>query len=533
MCCFPLAKRQPSHFAQRAGLYGQSKRFERIGFGTFTSMPPTASMRSLNPSKSTTTTWSIGSPVERLDGRERQRRAADLVRGVDLRRSVARYLHAEISRDREVRDPVRAWVEVEEHQRVRAVGVLRAPPRARRRFRSRGSWSARRAGSGRVSRAGAFAPRGRRSLALSTPLAKTGSRGRPTRGRGEGGRRRRGRSRGPTTPAPSARSGRTCWLRRLARRASEWDSALLAAAAIQPVGLVSLGHRGRYGSPAVRPSGRHWPVRGRPRRCRSARPARLMPLAVCATPIGNLADVTLRVLEELGAADLVLCEDTRHTRILLERHGITARLSSYHRHNEAARAAGVLERLRAGERVALVSDAGLPGINDPGARLIAAASAEGIEVTVLPGASAVETALVVSGVRRLIATSSSRYLPRRAGELRVLAGELRSWPGAVVAFESPRRLASVARRACGRAAGTVGRRLPRAHETLRGVVRGSLEELTGALRSSRRAARSRSFSGHRAARFARQWTRTRHAPQSPRSSRPARRGAPPPRSSPG
>ena len=95
-----------------------------------------------------------------------------------------------------------------------------------------------------------------------------------------------------------------------------------------------------------------------------------MPLAVCATPIGNLADVTLRVLEELGAADLVLCEDTRHTRILLERHGIAARLSSYHRHNEAARTAGVLERLRAGERVALVSDAGLPGINDPGARLI-------------------------------------------------------------------------------------------------------------------------------------------------------------------
>ena len=164
-----------------------------------------------------------------------------------------------------------------------------------------------------------------------------------------------------------------------------------------------------------------------------------MPLAVCATPIGNLADVTLRVLEELGLADLVLCEDTRRTRILLERHGITARLSSYHRHNEAARAAGALQRLRTGERVALVSDAGLPGINDPGARLIAAASAEGIEVTVLPGASAIETALVVSGV------GADRYqfvgyLPRRAGDLRALAGELRSWPGAVVAFESPRRL---------------------------------------------------------------------------------------------
>jgi 16S rRNA (cytidine1402-2'-O)-methyltransferase len=198
-----------------------------------------------------------------------------------------------------------------------------------------------------------------------------------------------------------------------------------------------------------------------------------MPLAVCATPIGNLADVTLRVLEELGAADLVLCEDTR---ILLERHGVTARLSSYHRHNEAARTAGVLERLRAGERVALVSDAGLPGINDPGARLIAAASAEGIEVTVLPGASAVETALVVSGI------GADRYqflgyLPRRAGELRALAGELRSWPGAVVAFESPRRLPAslgvLAAELPGRS-GAVCRELTKRFEE---VVHGSLEEL--------------------------------------------------------
>src|SRR4051795_4014288 len=96
-------------------------------------------------------------------------------------------------------------------------------------------------------------------------------------------------------------------------------------------------------------------------------------LAVCATPIGNLEDVTLRVLKELTEADLVLCEDTRHTRGLLERHGIKARLLSYHEHNEAKRTAEVLPRLEAGERVALVSDAGLPGVNDPGACLIAAA----------------------------------------------------------------------------------------------------------------------------------------------------------------
>src|SRR5262249_58102345 len=100
-----------------------------------------------------------------------------------------------------------------------------------------------------------------------------------------------------------------------------------------------------------------------------------MSLSVCATPIGNLDDVTVRVLGELAAADLVLCEDTRVTRLLLRRHGITARLLSYHRHNEARRSGEVLRGLSAGERVALVSDAGLPGINDPGARLIVAALA--------------------------------------------------------------------------------------------------------------------------------------------------------------
>jgi 16S rRNA (cytidine1402-2'-O)-methyltransferase len=201
-----------------------------------------------------------------------------------------------------------------------------------------------------------------------------------------------------------------------------------------------------------------------------------MPLAVCATPIGNLDDVTLRVLEELRAADLVLCEDTRRTRILLGRHGVDARTESYHRHNEAARTPRALERLRAGERIALVSDAGLPGVNDPGARLISAAVAAGIEVTVLPGASAVETALVASG---LVADRYQfvGYLPRRAGELRALAEALAEWPGAVVAFESPRRLpaslraladVSPARRAA------VCRELTKRYEE---VVRGTLAEL--------------------------------------------------------
>ena len=201
-----------------------------------------------------------------------------------------------------------------------------------------------------------------------------------------------------------------------------------------------------------------------------------MPLAVCATPIGNLDDVTLRVLEELRAADLVLCEDTRHTRVLLDRHGIRANLLSYHRHNEAARSAQAVERLRAGGRVALVSDAGLPGLNDPGARLIVAAVAEGFDVTVLPGPSAVETALVVSG---LVADRYAfvGYLPRRTAELRALADEFRRWDGAVVAFESPRRLPTslnlLAEELPGRSA-AVCRELSKRFEE---VARGSLDEL--------------------------------------------------------
>lgn len=169
-----------------------------------------------------------------------------------------------------------------------------------------------------------------------------------------------------------------------------------------------------------------------------------MPLAVCATPIGNLEDVTLRVLAELAAADLVLCEDTRHTRVLLERHGIKAKLLSYHEHNEAQRTAGLLPRLEAGERVALVSDAGLPGVSDPGARLVRAALDVGIDVTVLPGASAVETALVASGLVR----EQYRFLgflPRGEKKLTELWAELRSWPWPAVAFESPQRLPATLR----------------------------------------------------------------------------------------
>ena len=169
-----------------------------------------------------------------------------------------------------------------------------------------------------------------------------------------------------------------------------------------------------------------------------------MPLAVCATPIGNLDDVTARVLDELRAADTILCEDTRHTSVLTRRYGIRTPLVSYHEHNEAARVAELLPRLEAGERIALVSDAGLPGVSDPGARLVRAALEAGVPVTVLPGPSAVETALVASGL------AADRYqflgfLPRGEKALRELWAELAAWPWPAVAFESPQRLPATLR----------------------------------------------------------------------------------------
>jgi 16S rRNA (cytidine1402-2'-O)-methyltransferase len=164
-----------------------------------------------------------------------------------------------------------------------------------------------------------------------------------------------------------------------------------------------------------------------------------VPLAVCATPIGNLEDVTLRVLRELAEADLVLCEDTRRTKILLGRHGIEAKLLSYHEHNEAERTAQVLPRLESGERIAMTSDAGLPGVSDPGSWLIEAALGAGVPVTVLPGPSAVETALVASGLLgeqyRFLG-----YVPRGEKARAELWDELGRWPHPALAFESPRRL---------------------------------------------------------------------------------------------
>jgi 16S rRNA (cytidine1402-2'-O)-methyltransferase len=161
-------------------------------------------------------------------------------------------------------------------------------------------------------------------------------------------------------------------------------------------------------------------------------------LIVCPTPIGNLEDVTSRVLRALREADVVACEDTRQTGKLLSRHGIEARLVSYHEHNERRRASELAERIAGGNVVALVSDSGTPVVSDPGHALVRACVEAGLPVEVLPGPSAVVTALVASGLPAE-RWRFAGFLPRRKEELR---RELDLAPGAgtLIAFESPRRL---------------------------------------------------------------------------------------------
>jgi 16S rRNA (cytidine1402-2'-O)-methyltransferase len=160
-------------------------------------------------------------------------------------------------------------------------------------------------------------------------------------------------------------------------------------------------------------------------------------LIVCPTPIGNLEDVTLRVLSALRDADVIACEDTRRTRTLLERYGVQASLVSYHEHNERERTAELVERMRAGAVVALVSDAGMPLVSDPGYVLVQGCVAAGLEVEVLPGPSAALAALVASALPA-DAWRFVGFLPRKRGALlEVLAS-----PETVVAFESPKRVAA-------------------------------------------------------------------------------------------
>ena len=162
-------------------------------------------------------------------------------------------------------------------------------------------------------------------------------------------------------------------------------------------------------------------------------------LYVVATPIGNLEDITYRAVRILREADLIACEDTRHTRKLLDHYGIEGKLVSYHEHNEAERAQELLAKLREGTHIAQVSDAGMPGISDPGYRLIRLAIENGILVVPVPGPSALVAAIAASG----LPTDSFEFLgflPAKAGQRRTVLEGIRQAEHTMIAYEAPHRI---------------------------------------------------------------------------------------------
>ncbi len=164
-------------------------------------------------------------------------------------------------------------------------------------------------------------------------------------------------------------------------------------------------------------------------------------LYLVATPIGNLGDITIRALETLAGADLLACEDTRVTRKLLDRYGISQKPVAYHEHNAAEAGPRLVAALKEGKSVALVSDAGTPLVSDPGFRLVGEARREGVRVVPVPGASSVLAALVASG----LPTDSfffAGFLPVKAGQRTSRLEELKPVPGTLVFFESPKRIAA-------------------------------------------------------------------------------------------
>jgi 16S rRNA (cytidine1402-2'-O)-methyltransferase len=195
-----------------------------------------------------------------------------------------------------------------------------------------------------------------------------------------------------------------------------------------------------------------------------------------ATPIGNLEDITLRALRTLRECDLIACEDTRHTRKLLNRYEIQKPLVSCHEHNEQERAREIVERVRSGQAVALVSDAGLPGISDPGYRVVRAAIAAGVRVIPIPGPSAVDTAVVASG----LPTNSFLYLgflPAKSGQRIKSLEALTAEKATLVFYEAPHRLLPAlqdAQSVLGDRQAVVARELTKTHEEF---LRGALSEI--------------------------------------------------------
>ncbi len=199
-------------------------------------------------------------------------------------------------------------------------------------------------------------------------------------------------------------------------------------------------------------------------------------LYLVATPIGNLEDITHRAIKLLGEVELIACEDTRHTRKLLTHYGIGTRTISYHEHNERERAEELLTRLNAGDSVAVVSDAGTPGISDPGFRLVQLAVENQIRVVPIPGPNALVNALIASG----LPTDEfffGGFLPSRSGPRRTRLKSLASIPATLIFYEAPHRLAGALRDAAeilGPRQAVVARELTKLHEE---IVRGSLSEL--------------------------------------------------------
>lgn len=200
-------------------------------------------------------------------------------------------------------------------------------------------------------------------------------------------------------------------------------------------------------------------------------------LYLIATPIGNLEDITHRAVRLLGEVEVIACEDTRHTKKLLNHYGINTRTISYHEHNERERSRELIERLKSGADVAVVSDAGTPGISDPGFRLARIAIDSGVQVVPVPGASALTSALVASG----LPTDEfffCGFLPARSGARRARLAQLRSLPATLIFYEGPHRIAATLKDALeilGERQAVVARELTKMHEE---IARGSLSELT-------------------------------------------------------
>jgi 16S rRNA (cytidine1402-2'-O)-methyltransferase len=204
-------------------------------------------------------------------------------------------------------------------------------------------------------------------------------------------------------------------------------------------------------------------------------------LYLVATPIGNLEDISLRALRILREVNVIAAEDTRHTRKLLTHHRIPLRLVSLHEHNERARTPALIARLRGGESVALVSDAGTPALSDPGGEVVRAAAAAGIAVVPIPGPSAFLAALVVSGLPATPVTFLG-FLPRKRGDLLRLLEGARTLPHTVVLYESPHRLLDTLRllqKYIGDRRIAVAREMTKVHEEVfRGRVNEAIEHFS-------------------------------------------------------